>query len=79
LEKVGVNILDANGNLKEMDTILDNIATQWNTLNNAEQVALAQSVAGIRQYNQFLALMGNWDVMEKNVELARDSTGELEK
>ena len=78
LAKVGVNIKDANGNLRDMDGILDDIGKQWELLNKDEQVALAQSVAGIRQYNQFIALMDNWDVMEKNVELAKDATGELE-
>ena len=67
LSKVGVNIKDSNGNLKEMDDILKGIGTQWQILNRDQQVALAQSVAGIRQYSQFMALMDNWDVMEKNV------------
>lgn len=78
LEKVGVNIKDSNGNLKEMDDILDGIGARWEGLNKDEQVALAQSVAGIRQYNQFMALMDNWDVMERNVELAKEANGELE-
>ena len=79
LSKVGVSINDANGNLKDMDNILDEIGTRWQSLNKNEQVALAQSVAGIRQYNQFIALMDNYDVMQNNVAMARDATGELEK
>jgi bacterioferritin (cytochrome b1) len=78
LEKVGVNIKDSNGALKDMDEILNNIGSRWETLNKDEQIALAQSVAGIRQYNQFMALMDNWDVMERNVELAKEANGELE-
>ena len=78
LSKVGVHIQDANGNLRDMDNILDDIGARWNTLNNSEQVALAQSVAGIRQYNQFMALMSNWDVMQENVEMAKEANGELE-
>ena len=78
LQKVGVDILDANGNLKDMNTILDNIGLTWQTLEQQEKVALAQSVAGIRQYNQFMALMENWDVMERNVELAEEANGALE-
>lgn len=78
LAKAGVSIKDSNGNLKQMDDILDSIGMQWQVLGKDQQVALAQSVAGIRQYNQFMALMDNWDVMEKNVELAREANGELE-
>ena len=78
LEKVGVNIKDGNDQLRAMDDILDDIGAPWGLLNKSEQVALAQSVAGIRQYNQFIALMNNWDVMQHNVELSKEATGELE-
>jgi TP901 family phage tail tape measure protein len=32
LETIGVNIKDQSGNLKEMDTILDELGTKWQTL-----------------------------------------------
>jgi len=32
-------------------------------LDKDQQVALAKGVAGLRQYNQFIALMDNWDFM----------------
>jgi TP901 family phage tail tape measure protein len=48
---VGVNIKDANGELKDMDNILNEMAAVWEKLNRDEQVALAQKVAGVRQYN----------------------------
>lgn len=79
LFKVGVNIKDSNGNLKDMDSILDSIGSKWQHLNKDQQVALAQSVAGIRQYNQFIALMSNWDVMKENLEISKNATGELER
>ena len=78
LMKVGVNIKDSNGQLKDMDNILSEIGNRWGSLNKDSQVALAQSVAGIRQYNQFMALMSNWDVMERNLELTKEASGELE-
>jgi hypothetical protein len=40
--KAGINIKDANGNLKDMDVILDEMGTKWQTLNKDQQVALAQ-------------------------------------
>jgi hypothetical protein len=46
-----------------MDIILEEMAAKWDTLGNAEKTALAQSVAGVRQYTQLIALMDNWDVM----------------
>lgn len=77
LEKVGVNVLDASGNLKQMDTILDDLASKWDTLSTAEQTALAETVAGTRQYTQLVALMNNWDDMEENLKTAANADGEL--
>ena len=79
LEKVGIDIKDQNGELKNMDTILDEMGSKWETLNKDQQLALAQTVAGTRQYNQLVALMDNWDVMNQNLETAANSTGTLQK
>ena len=79
LEAVGVHIKDGTGNLKDMDNILDEIGAKWETLNKDQQVALAQTVAGIRQYTQFIALMDNWDFMSEYLATAYDAEGTLEK
>ena len=41
-------------------------------------MALAQSVAGVRQYTQFIALMNNYDVMKTNIQLSKESAGSLQ-
>ena len=79
LASVGVNILDTSGQLKDMDTILNELGEKWQYFGKETKVALAQTVGGIRQYNQMLALMENWDAVEKNVALAKNATGELAK
>lgn len=78
LDAVGVAIKDSNGELRDMDRILDDVGGKWDTLNKDEQVALAQAVGGIRQYTQFIALMDNWDFMRENLETAKNATGELQ-
>ena len=77
LQTVGVNIKDTSGSLKDMDVILDETATKWKTLSKDQQVALAQSVAGVRQYTQFIALMDNYDVMQKNIKMSKEASGSL--
>ena len=77
--KVGVNIKTASGELKDMDVILDELGARWKTLDKDQQVALAKSVAGLRQYNQFIALMSNYDTFKMNVETSETSDGELER
>lgn len=79
LEKVGINIKNQNGELKNMDDILDEMGAKWSTLSKDQQVALAQSVAGVRQYNQLMALMNNWSDMEVNIERATNAAGTLNK
>lgn len=79
LSKVGIDIKTTSGEMKDMNTILDEMGSKWNTLSNDTQVALAQSVAGVRQYTQLVALMDNWDFMQKNLETANNSEGTLQK
>ena len=77
LKAVGVDIKDANGELKNMDIILSELGEKWQTLGKDEQVALAQTVAGQRQYAQLVALMDSWDIFKKNLGIAYGSEGAL--
>ena len=78
LDKVGISIKDQNGELKSMDKILDEMGSKWGTLSKDQQVALAQAVGGVRQYGQLISLMENWDKMQQNVNIAKNSEGTLE-
>ena len=79
LEKVGIDIFDVNGEIKSMDTLLDEMGAKWNTLSNDQQIALAQTVAGVRQYTRLIALMDNWDFFQENLASAYGSEGSLQE
>ena len=80
LASIGVQIKDANGELKNADTILEEVGEKWKTLDRDQKTALAQTVAGLRQYNQFAALMENYDYYKKYKEIAETgSAGTLQK
>lgn len=79
LETVGVNIKDASGELKSMDSILDDLAGKWDTLDRAEKAALANTVGGVRQYTKLISLMDNWDFMKQNIASATNSSGSLQE
>lgn len=79
LNVIGINILDANGQLKEMDSILDELGEKWGNLTSAQKASVAQTVAGTRQYTQLIALMDNWDYFQENLTVATTSTGTLNK
>lgn len=46
LAKVGINVLDINGNMRDMNSIMDEMGEKWDTLSKTQQTALAQTVAG---------------------------------
>ena len=84
LNKVGISIFDSAGQLKKMDNILDEMGSKWQLISKDQQVALAQTVAGVRQYNQLISLMDNWsgtdsDNMQANLQTSYNSSGTLQK
>lgn len=79
LAAVGINIKDVNGDIKDMDIILEEMGARWNTLTKDQQVALAQNVAGVRQYAQLVALMDNWGYFQENLNTSLNSSGALQE
>lgn len=79
LQTIGVNVLDSNQNLKNMDIILDELGEKWKLISEAQKVAVAETVAGQRQYAQFMALMNNYDAVLQNQGIAENSKGTLQK
>ena len=79
LEKVGISIYDVNGEIRSMDSLLDEMGAKWETLSNDQQIALAQTVAGVRQYTRLIALMDNWDFFQENLASAYGAEGSLQE
>ena len=79
LATVGVNALDAQGQLRNMDDVLNDLGSKWQSLSKAQQVALAQTVGGVRQYTNLIALMDNFDFYQQNVDIAKNSEGTLQR
>lgn len=79
LATIGVDIKDVSGNLKDMDTILEETASKWDTLDKAQKVAFATTVGGVRQYTNLIALLDNWDMVQENISIAKGSEGTLQE
>ena len=79
LATVGVQIKDTNGELKGMDEILNDLGGKWDGLARDQKIALAETVAGVRQWTQLIALMDNWDFFKENLAMAQDADGTLEQ
>ena len=78
LDAIGVKILDESGNLREMGDIITDLGAKWQTMNEAQKTAVAQVVAGKRQYTQLMALFENWDMYQQNMDIATNSEGALQ-
>ena len=78
LAKAGIDIKDQNGELRDMNSILDEMMNKWDGMSRAQQVALAQTVAGVRQYTQLINLMENKDYFKELVGVAENSEGTLQ-
>ena len=79
LMKVGVNVLEANGKLRDMDSILNDLGKRWDNLTKAQQVALAQTVGGVRNYTTLVSLMENWETFQENLVTAQTAEGTLQR
>ena len=79
LDKIGIKILDTNNEMRDMGAIIEEIGAKWQTMSRAEQTALAQIIAGKRQYTQLMALFENWNMYQSNMNIAENSEGSLER
>lgn len=61
LAKYGINVLDANKDLRDMGDVLDEVAAKWDTWDKATRQSIAVLVAGTRQVNIFTSLMDSWE------------------
>lgn len=79
LKTMGVDILDTNGQLKNMGEIVDQVGGKWQTWTKTQQMAAAQAMAGKRQYNNLVALFDNWDMYNRQLSISQDSLGALDQ
>ena len=79
LEAVGISVMDTQGDLRDLGEVIEEVAAKWDTWTSAQQNAIAQALAGKRQYNNLLALFDNWDMYTSALETSRNSVGTLQK
>ena len=79
MAQFGIKALDANGNLRDMGDVIEEIGAKWDTLNRNQQVALAQTIAGTRQYSRMMALFDNWSMYEESLKTSANAMGTLQQ
>ena len=79
MEALGFSVLDMNGKLRDMGEVMEEIGSRWDTLTREQQVYLAQTMAGQRQYNNLLSLFDNFEEYNKALNTAQNAAGTLEE
>lgn len=70
----GISTME-NGELRKASDILGDLAEKWDTLTETQQAAIAEAVAGKRQANILMALMGDWGSYEKMLDEYQNAAG----
>ena len=79
LQTMGIQILDQNGNMRDMTSVMTEVASKWDNWTRAQQQAAAVAIAGKRQYNNLIALFENWDMYSNALETSANAMGTLQK
>ena len=79
MAEMGYNVLDANGKLRDMGEVIEEIGGNWKNMSREQQISLSQTMAGTRQYNNLLSLFDNWDMYTKALETSGDAAGTLQE
>lgn len=75
LQSLGINVLDASGKLRNLDSVIMTTGLSWKNYSEEQQLAIAELVGGTRQYGQFLALMNNFDKYLNLKDIAENEDG----
>ena len=77
MQELGIQILDQNGQMRDMGDIIEDTAAKWQTWTQAQKQAAAVAMAGKMQYSRLIALFDNWDMYEKSMLTAAEAAGTL--
>ena len=79
MAEMGVHVLNAKGELRDMGEVIEEVGNNWNNFTREQQIALAQTMAGTRQYNNLIALFDSWEMYKDALNSSKNSAGELQK
>ena len=75
----GVDLVDANGQLRSTYEVMDDIAHVWDSLDPNTQANVLETIAGKNRASDIQALINNWESVEAAVKSATDATGTARK
>ena len=78
MAEMGFNVLNMNGELREMGEVIEEIGGKWQSMTREQQISLSQTMAGTRQYNNLLSLFDNWEMYTEALQTSTNAAGTLQ-
>ena len=75
LNSLGITLRKSQYEWKSFEDVLDEVAEKWSIFEDTEQSKIATAIAGVRQQENFRALMNNWDEVKDLTDVAANSMG----
>ena len=79
LNGFGIALRTSENEWRNFEEVLDEVAAKWDDFASPEQSKIATAIAGVRQQENFRALMNNYDEVGRLAQVAADSTGSASK
>ena len=79
LDNIGIKLRENANTYRDTETILNEIAEKWDTLDETSQNSVVSALAGTRQREIVLTLFENWDSVENFARISADSYGTAEE
>lgn len=79
LGKLGIRIRSASGEMREFDDVLQDVTSQWGTLDTVSKNAIAGALGGVRQREAVVTLLENYERYQELVEESANAAGSANK
>ena len=77
LNSIGLSARTSNGDFKDLEVILGEVAAKWDTLSNSTKQYVSEQLAGNNRRSFFIGLMENYDRTMELQQIAENSSGKL--
>ena len=77
LNSIGLSARNSNGDFKDLEVILGEVAAKWDTLSNSTKQYVSEQLAGNNRRSFFIGLMENYDRTMELQQIAENSSGKL--
>lgn len=75
LNSLGIKLRESNQEFRNFQIVLDEVAASWDSYSSVQKAAIAKAFSGVRQQENFLVMMENWDKVVEYTNVASQSSG----